>query len=166
MNSLNKDLMLLLEQGLSKLNIITSSDQNSLLIKHLELIIKWNVVHNLTAITDMRSMIVKHVLDSLSIAKYLHGNSFIDIGTGAGFPGIPLAICYPSKHFVLLDSNHKKILFLQHTQRDLNINNIDIVKARVENYESDSEFDGFLFRAFADVNKILKQVKHLKILKL
>ena len=99
-------------KGIAELGLVLSDQQIELLITYLNLLQKWNKAYNLTAIRDPDVMVSKHLLDSLSVAPYITANSYLDVGTGAGLPGIPLAIMYPEKQFSLLDSNGKKTRFL------------------------------------------------------
>ena len=108
------------------------------LLNYLTLLHKWNQAYNLTAVRDMKAMVTRHLLDSLAILPWLHGTRILDVGTGAGLPGIPLAIARPDLHVVLLDSNGKKARFLQEAKRALALSNVDIVQTRVENYHQSS----------------------------
>ena len=106
------DLKQQLESGVQRLQIQVHEEQLSLLLQYVELLQKWNQTYNLTAIEDSSEIISKHILDSLSVSKYLEGKNIIDVGSGAGLPGIPLAILFSDKKFTLLDSNVKKIRFM------------------------------------------------------
>lgn len=131
------------------------------LLNYLSLLHKWNQAYNLTAIRDMKAMVTKHLLDSLAILPWLHGSRILDVGTGAGLPGIPLAIARPDLHVVLLDSNGKKARFLQEVKRVLALNNIDIMQTRVENYYPTQNFDTVTSRAFSDLQQMLVSTHHL-----
>lgn len=131
------------------------------LIAYLELLRKWNRVYNLTAIHDMKESILLHIIDSLSIKPYLHGNHIIDIGTGAGLPGIPLALTMPDKKFTLLDSNSKKTRFLSQVMYELQMKNIEVVHARCEDFNPAQKFDSILSRAFASIQVMLESTQHL-----
>lgn len=130
-------------------------------ITYLTLLEKWNQTYNLTAIRDPNDMVTLHLLDSLAIHPYLHGNRIIDVGTGAGLPGIPLALIYPEKEFVLLDSNSKKTRFLTHVIHELKINNITIVHSRTEDFHPEKGFDSIVSRAFAAIKVMLATTQHL-----
>jgi len=130
------------------------------MLHYLDLMREWNRVFNLTSIRDPKEMIILHLLDSLSIHPYLHGKNIIDIGTGAGLPGIPLALHNPEKHFVLLDSNHKKTRFLNQVIYDLKINNVEVVHTRAEDYNK-QQFDSILSRAFSELLVMLLRTEHL-----
>ena len=122
---------------------------------------RWGARVNLTAIRDIGDMVSGHLLDSLAVRPYLQGNSVIDIGTGAGFPGLPLAIVEPDRAFTLLDSNGKKIGFVQHMVSKLGLDNVTTVKARAESYAHEQTFDTVIARALATVPKIIELGGHL-----
>ena len=130
-------------------------------LDYLDLIEKWNKTYNLTAIRDPKEMFSKHLLDSLAIAPYVKGNNILDVGSGAGLPGIPLALYYPHKQFVLLDSNGKKTRFLQHVKQKLALKNIEVIQARVEKFTSQSCFTSITARAFSSIPKLLEICQHL-----
>lgn len=155
--SLTETLNNLLKQ--TELNL--SEQQVTLLIQYVELLIKWNKAYNLTSIRDPNEMLIKHILDSLLVGKYIQGNRFIDVGTGAGLPGIPLAILYPEKEFVLLDSLGKRITFLRQVVFQLKLKNVKPLLSRVEEYQPEELFDGVLSRAFSSLNDMVKWCKHL-----
>ena len=155
------DLTRLLQQGLQSLEIQLSNDQQSRLVGFVELLMKWNRVYNLTAVRDPRSMLQRHILDSLSVLPYIHGRRIIDIGAGAGLPGIPLAIALPDKQFVLVDSNRKKTRFMQQAKTDLSLTQVEVVCARIENYHPDKLFDSVISRAFASLQQMADWAGHL-----
>ncbi|MBQ74208.1 MAG: 16S rRNA (guanine(527)-N(7))-methyltransferase RsmG [Gammaproteobacteria bacterium] len=121
---------------------------------------RWNEVYNLTAVQVPEEMVVRHLLDSLSIAPFIEGSRIIDVGSGAGLPGIPLAILYPAKKFVLLDSNGKKTRFMTQAVIELELENVVVVQDRVEQYHGE-KFDQVLCRAFASLETIAEKVSHL-----
>ncbi len=138
------------------------NDHHIVLLTHyIELLALWNQTYNLTAITDPLEMVTRHLLDSLVIAPYLTGNSWIDVGSGAGLPGIPLAIIFPEKKITLLDSNGKKTRFLQHVKQCLSLHNITVIHARAEQFTPPHLYDCILTRAFAALPALLKNTQHL-----
>lgn len=139
-----------------------SDEQKILFETYVALLLKWNKKFNLTAITDYNEVIVKHILDSLSIANYVQGDQVLDVGTGAGLPGLILAIIFPEKQFTLLDSNGKKIRFINQAVFELNLKNVKTEQTRVENFQSNIVFDCIITRAFADLQKMLDLTNHLK----
>jgi 16S rRNA (guanine527-N7)-methyltransferase len=151
-------IQLQLEHGLEQFNLGSLA---SPLLEYLLLLDKWNKAYNLTAIRDLESMVNKHILDSLAILPWLKGSHIIDVGTGAGLPGIPLAIARPDKHFVLLDSNGKKVRFLQEIKRALGLKNLEIVQSRVENYHPGQGFDTVTSRAFSSLEQMIYWTQHL-----
>lgn len=138
-----------------------STEQVSLLIQYVELLNKWNKAYNLTSVRDPKDMIIKHIMDSLMVGPLLKGQSFIDVGTGPGLPGIPLAILYPERKFVLLDSLGKRITFLRQVVFQLKLENVTPVKSRVEEYHPDEPFDGVLSRAFSSLIDMVTWCEHL-----
>ena len=131
------------------------------LSQYLDSMQKWNKTYNLTAVTTPHEMVVLHILDSLVIQPFISGKRIIDVGSGAGLPGIPLAIINPDKQFVLLDSNHKKTRFLTQAQIELGLKNIEIVCDRVEKYKPTQCFDHVITRAFASLDDVLIKTQHL-----
>ena len=150
-----------LSQGLLQMGLEISSQVQSSLLDYLRMIQKWNRAYNLTAIRDPEQIVIKHLLDSLSIKPYINASPILDVGTGAGLPGIPLALCLPDKKFVLLDSNGKKTRFLTQVKIELGIENIDIIHSRVEDYQPAFSFGIITCRAFAALNTILDRTQHL-----
>jgi 16S rRNA (guanine527-N7)-methyltransferase len=150
-----------LQEGLSLLNINTTTSQQNQLCEFLILLEKWNKVHNLTSVRNIMDMVSKHLLDSLSIARFLVGCRILDVGSGAGFPGSPLSIICPDKKFVLLDSNKKKTSFLIFVVTSLKLPNVKVVNSRVEQYQDESGFDVIISRAFADLGKFVSCSGHL-----
>lgn len=138
-----------------------SSTTQQQLIQYLHLLTRWNQVFNLTAIHEASDMVYLHILDSLSISPYLQGNFSIDIGTGAGLPGIPLALAHPDKRFVLLDSNSKKTRFLIQVIHELGIKNAEVVHARCEDFHHEARFDNIISRAFSSIAVMLANTQHL-----
>ena len=143
------------------LGLSVSPDQIEQLVAYVDLLEKWNRAYNLTAIRDRREIVDRHLIESLSIAPFLSGDSRVDVGTGAGLPGIPLAIIEPGVHYVLLDSNGKKTRFLSEVKRALALSNIDVETTRVESWRPGCHFDAVVTRAFADLGTTLERVDHL-----
>jgi 16S rRNA (guanine527-N7)-methyltransferase len=131
------------------------------LTHYLAQLTKWNTAYNLTAVREPREMVVRHILDSLAAAPFLRGSRIIDVGTGAGLPGIPLALLYPDRQFTLLDSNGKKIRFVQHVTRELGLTNVLPVQARAEAYEPNHSFDTVISRAFTALADFVANSGHL-----
>jgi 16S rRNA (guanine527-N7)-methyltransferase len=121
---------------------------------------RWNRKVNLTAVRDRDAMVTVHILDSLAARPLLHGTTVLDIGTGAGFPGLPLAIVEPDRRFVLLDSINKKIQFVQHAAAVLGLTNVEAVKARAEDYAPGYRFDTVIARAVASLPQLLELAGH------
>jgi len=150
-----------LEQGLQLLGLDISKQKQQMLLDYLQLMLKWNKAYNLTSIRELDSMVIRHILDSLSIMPFINNAPVLDVGTGPGLPGIPLAICLPDCQFVLLDSNGKKTRFLTQCKIDLQLENIDIIHSRVEDYQPGYGFEIITCRAFAALNTILDRTQHL-----
>ncbi|EAW0623795.1 16S rRNA (guanine(527)-N(7))-methyltransferase RsmG [Salmonella enterica] len=153
---LNKLSRLLADAGIS-----LTDHQKTLLVAYVDMLHKWNKAYNLTSVRDPNEMLVRHILDSIVVAPYLQGQRFIDVGTGPGLPGIPLAIVLPDAHFILLDSLGKRVRFLRQVQHELKLENITPVQSRVEAYPSEPPFDGVISRAFASLNDMVSWCHHL-----
>ncbi|OKY27540.1 MULTISPECIES: 16S rRNA (guanine(527)-N(7))-methyltransferase RsmG [Thalassotalea] len=146
---------------ISKTDLNVSEQQISQLISYVELLNKWNKTYNLTSVRNPEDMLVKHILDSMMVGPLLVGETFIDVGTGPGLPGIPLAIMYPEKHFTLLDSLGKRITFLKQVVFQLKLANVSPLLSRVEAYQPEVPFDGVLSRAFASLEDMVQWCHHL-----
>ena len=151
----------LLCAGMEQLGLAATVEQVDLLLAFVSLIEKWNKAYNLTAIRNRDEILRLHILDSLSILPYITGQKIIDVGTGAGLPGIPLAIFLPDVQFTLLDSNSKKTRFVQQVVLELKLSNVEVVHSRAENLHRDGEYDAVLSRAFASLNDIKNLTEHL-----
>jgi len=151
----------ILVSGIASLNLHVTDEKIDQLLSFIKLIEKWNKAYNLTAIRDREEMARLHILDSLAIVPHIEGKRVIDIGTGAGLPGIPLAICLPEIDFTLLDSNAKKTRFVQQVVLELKLKNVEVLHSRVENYHPEKTYDAVLTRAFAGLSDIVKLTAHL-----
>ncbi|HCR4094993.1 TPA: 16S rRNA (guanine(527)-N(7))-methyltransferase RsmG [Providencia rettgeri] len=155
------DLLSKLNQLLAKADINLTDKQKQQLIGYVELLVKWNKAYNLTSVRDPQQMLIRHIMDSIVVNGQLNGTTFIDVGTGPGLPGVPLAIVRPESHFVLLDSLGKRIRFLKQVQHELGLTNIEPIQSRVEEYPVGSGFDGVISRAFASLDDMLSWCHHL-----
>lgn len=149
-----------LNRLLVQTEIKLTDQQKNKLVGFVQLLDKWNKAYNLTSVRDPDEMLIKHIMDSLVVSPHLQGDCFIDVGTGPGLPGIPLAIANPNKQFVLLDSLGKRITFIKNALRELGIANIVPVQSRAEEYTK-CQFDGVLSRAFASLNDMVNWCYHL-----
>ena len=152
-----------LESGIEKLGLSITSQQTQQLLGYLGILEKWNKAYNLTAVLDPTQMLTTHLIDSLSIVSLIKGERILDVGTGAGLPGVPLAILYPNRHFTLLDSNGKKIRFLFQVKSHLGLTNITEVQHRAENYLPKELFDSIITRAFSSLADMTKKTTHLLV---
>ena len=150
-----------LEAYLAEINLPATAEQKKQLLDFVGMLNKWNKAYNLTSVRDPKIMLVRHIMDSLVVSKHLQGERFIDVGTGPGLPGIPLAIMNPDKTFVLLDSLGKRIRFQKQVAFELGIHNISSIESRVEAYQPEEKFDGVLSRAFASIHDMLTWCHHL-----
>ena len=150
-----------LEQGLQEMAIDLSAGQRQQLLGYLTLLQKWNRRFNLTAVRDPGEMVSRQLLDSLSVLKLLRGSRVLDVGSGPGLPGIPLAIALPEVHFALLDSNAKKTRFMEQARMEIGLGNVIVVRSRVEVYQPPAPFDTITSRAFASLGKMVELTSHL-----
>ncbi len=156
-----------LQSGIQGLDMDISAGQQQQLLTYIQLLQKWNRVYNLTSIRELNKMVDLHLLDALVILPFFQGDSEIhrvlDVGTGGGIPGIPLAICLPDTEFVLLDARNKKIRFLQTVIAQLGLNNVTVIHSRVEDYQvhEADKFDRIISRAFASLKDMLILTQHL-----
>ncbi len=150
-----------LVEGAQRLGIALTPSQAASLLKLLDDLAHWNRTHNLTAITKRDDMITRHLLDSLSVQAELAGQTVADVGTGAGFPGLPLAVVNPQRQFTLIDSNNKKVRFVAHAARELGLANVATVHARAEAMQPDAPFDTVIARAFAPLPEMLEKITPL-----
>ncbi len=150
-----------LEQGIQAQGIVINSRQVDQLLQYLKLLAKWNLAYNLTAVRNVEEMIPRHLLDSLSVAPFIQGERFIDVGTGPGLPGIPLAILFPERHFLLVDSNGKKTRFLTQCKLEMTLPNVEVQQGRIEQVRPEWVADGILSRAFASIADFVHWTRHL-----
>jgi 16S rRNA (guanine527-N7)-methyltransferase len=150
-----------LREGLLALQVNADDDLVHALARLIQLLDKWNRVFNLTAIRDPEEMVTLHVLDSICVRPFLQGVSILDVGTGAGLPGLPLAMVDPQRQFTLLDSGGKKIRFVQHVIGELALKNAFAEQVRVENYQPADSFDTVLCRAFSTIGQFVRSCGRL-----
>lgn len=155
------DLSSRLQRGCNDLALAVGSQQQAQLLDYLNLLSKWNAAYNLTAVREKPEIVTRHLLDSLTIAPFLAGQRVLDVGTGAGLPGIPMAILFPQREFHLLDSNGKKTRFLFQVKTALRLDNIVIHQARVQSFRIVKPFDAVLSRAFASLQDMMHGCRHL-----
>ncbi|MDG1852008.1 MAG: 16S rRNA (guanine(527)-N(7))-methyltransferase RsmG [Gammaproteobacteria bacterium] len=150
-----------LKTGLSILDLDLDNEKLEQLVQYLQLLDKWNKAYNLSGIKEVQRMVAYHLLDSLAIVPHIDGNIILDVGTGAGLPGIPLAICFPEKKFLLLDSNGKKTRFLFQVRMELGLENVEVFHNRLETFQSREQIDIVLCRAYATLSRVVSQCSHL-----
>ena len=150
------ELFRLLTLTLENARIILAPAVTEKLTQYILLLSKWNLAYNLTSVRDPKEMITRHILESLLLAPYLEGKRVLDVGSGGGLPGIPLALAIPTMDFILLDSNGKKTRFLTHVSHTLQIANVQVVQERIEKYRPDYCFDTIMSRAFATLAEFVK----------
>jgi len=154
-----KDLDLLIE-GLERMALKLSDQMIDQLMTYLNLVEKWNRVYNLTAIRERDEMIKLHFLDSLSILNHVHVKNILDVGSGAGFPGIVLAITKPELKVTVMDSVNKKTTFMQQVKSELALTNLDVVNSRVEDYQPITLFEAVTSRAFSNLKNMMSLTQH------
>jgi 16S rRNA (guanine527-N7)-methyltransferase len=152
-----------LDVGLAQLNVALDAASRERLLRYLLLLQKWNRVYSLTAIRDPARMVSHHILDSLAIIPYLPGPTLVDVGTGAGLPGIPLAVARPDWTVTLLDSSHKKGAFLRQATMELGLENVEVVTARAEDWRPSVRLDVAVSRAFSDLAGFVQAARHLVV---
>jgi len=151
----------LLEDGLYELGLDEELAGDDRLMEYITELMNWNRIYNLTSVRKPTEIVPRHILDSLSVIPHLKGNRILDIGTGAGLPGIPLAIACPEREFVLLDSSSKKLRFIQQTLTILDLDNVSLEHTRIEDYRPDSLFDTVICRAFSDLRDLYQHAMRL-----
>ncbi len=150
-------------EGAQQLGVILTEQQQQQLLQYLGLLIKWNKAYNLTAVRNPDEMVSRHLLDSLSVVQYVkqYGNDWLDVGSGGGMPGVPLAIIFPERKFTLLDSNGKKTRFLTQVKLELNLDNLEVIHNRVEAFTPARAFSGIISRAFSSLADFTNWTRHL-----
>jgi 16S rRNA (guanine527-N7)-methyltransferase len=147
--------------GLGAVGIEVSVEELRRLTEYLNLLVKWNRVYNLTGIRETDELIERHLVESLALAPLLRGSRAVDVGTGAGLPGVPLAIVRPETHFVLVESRAKRVRFLRHVAGTLGLENVEVRHARVEHLRTEAPFDTVLARAVAPPPELIRMTRHL-----
>jgi len=160
MNGTEKKDRDLLIEGLQRMDLKLSDQMIDQLMTYLNLVEKWNRVYNLTAIRKRDEMIKLHFLDSLSILKHVHVKNILDVGSGAGFPGIVLAITKPELKVTVMDSVNKKTTFMQQVKSELSLTNLDVVNSRVEDYQPTTLFEAVTSRAFSNLKNMMSLTQH------
>jgi 16S rRNA (guanine527-N7)-methyltransferase len=150
-----------LENGAAEMGLSLGRGESNKLLQYLALLEKWNRVYNLTAIRDREKMVSGHLLDCLAVIPYVTGARLLDAGSGAGFPGIPIALARPEIQVILLDSNHKKAAFLRQAVADLQLKNATVVCERVETWQVAEKFDCIISRAFAEIAEFVTLTGHV-----
>jgi len=159
--TLENDLLIVLKSSLKNCELVVTEEQQQQLIRFVLMMHKWNKAYNLTSVRDPQQMVIKHIVDSIVVAPFLDKIHYIDVGTGPGLPGIPLAIMCPDKQFILLDSLGKRVRFMKQVAYELKIDNIQPVQSRVEDFIPNVKIDGVLSRAFASLKDMLHWCQHL-----
>lgn len=147
--------------GLGELGIPADATTQLKLLDYLALLEKWNKVHNLTAVRDPLAMVFLHLLDSLAVLPYIGHGRLLDVGSGAGLPGIPIALARPDLKTTLLDTSHKKTSFLRHVKATLDIANLEVVCGRAEQFRPGHHFDSIISRAFSNLSEFVDLTRHL-----
>ncbi len=150
-----------LSDALSTMELASTPDQESALIRYLELLARWNRTYNLTAIHEPERMLTHHILDSLSIVPHVGAGPLLDVGSGAGLPGIPLAIMRPGLSLTLLDASQKKCSFMQQAVIELKLPGIKVVHGRAEAFQREGGFNQIISRAFSDLSEFVRLTRHL-----
>jgi 16S rRNA (guanine527-N7)-methyltransferase len=150
-----------LKRGLIALGLTPNGDTQQRLLDYIALIEKWNRVYNLTAIREPEKMVSHHLLDCLAVVPHLQAKRLLDVGSGAGLPGIPFALVCADTQVTLLDSNHKKAAFLNQVAIELKLNNVEVCSERVESWHTQYRFDVIISRAFSDIGEFVRIARHL-----
>jgi 16S rRNA (guanine527-N7)-methyltransferase len=150
-----------LNAGINELGLTVPHASRQKLLSYLSQLHKWNHAYNLSGIKNINEMLTLHILDSLAIAPLIEGELIADVGTGAGLPGLPLAICFSDKKFILIDSNSKKTRFIFQTANLLELHNVQVVHNRVEDYDCQQQVDIVTSRAFSSLTDFVTGSQHL-----
>jgi len=168
-NLASKDQATILRAGLEEMGISLTQRQQHQLLEYLGLLQKWNKTFNLSGVKDPAAMVSRHLLDSLTLYAFMpsetadqHRQTIIDVGTGPGLPGIPLAICFPDVDFILLDSNGKKTRFVFQAKVALGLSNVSVENCRIEHYQSPTQIDMVISRAFSSLAEMVDKTRHLQ----
>lgn len=151
----------LLEDGLYELGLDEQLAGDDRLMEFITELMNWNRIYNLTSVRKPTEIVTRHILDSLTVLPYLHGRRVLDIGTGAGLPGIPLAVAAPEREFTLLDSSSKKLRFVQQTLAIITLDNVTLENRRIEDYQPEERFDTIICRAFSDLQELHRHASRL-----
>lgn len=150
-----------LRSGAKSLGVELSDEQVEKLLAYMGLLQKWNKAYNLTAVRDPDEMVSRHLLDSLSVVPHIRAGRWLDVGSGGGMPGVPLAILFPESAFTVLDSNGKKTRFLTQAKIELGLDNLQVIHSRVEEFTPDYRFNGIVSRAFSSLTDFTNWTRHL-----
>ena len=151
----------ILEKGIKEARLDISAQTQEKLLDYLTLMQKWNKVHNLTAVREADEMVTLHLLDSLVVLPFIDADNLLDVGSGAGLPGIPLAICLPDLKVTVIDSNNKKVSFMRQAKAELGIENLEVLGGRVEDISAERRFQIIISRAFSDLSLFISLTHHL-----
>lgn len=151
----------ILYQGIEQAKLAITDEAKQKLLDYLALMQKWNKVHNLTAVRDANEMVTLHLLDSLVVLPHIDAKHLLDVGSGAGLPGIPLAICLPDLQVTVIDSNSKKVSFMRQAKAELGITNLEVLAGRVEDIAPTKKFEIIISRAFSDLSLFISLTRHL-----
>lgn len=150
-----------LREGLERLGVAVDAAAEARLLAYLALLVRWNRAYNLTAVRDPAQMVSRHLLDSLAVLPWVEGDTLVDVGTGPGLPGLPLAIARPGLRVSLLDANGKKVRFLRQVVMELGLADVEVVQSRVESFRPPHGFDLVTSRAFAALPDMVDLTRHL-----
>jgi len=151
----------ILRQGIGQLGLNDSNDIISKLLIYKDILLKWNKAFNLTALRDEKTVVINHLLDSLSVAHLIQENDILDVGSGAGLPGIVLALYDPKKQITLVDKVGKKAAFMRQVCIELDIKNVDVIHCRVEDMDHNKKFDAIVARAFSEMDLLINLTKNI-----